>query len=226
MTEALGVAEIGALLLAHADRDHLADAALDFAAEAGMGLDAVDDDDAVGFVGVLVKVDGTSVPGRAQLDDFHRGLDRAAHGLLGDTQSGEHVLLPFGGRAAVTAHRGEDEGRSAACFDLIDKRLDDERIVGDAAAACGDGNAHAGLDSVEELAALQLGEELAGRVGDHGPGEVLTDFDETRDLNGIERLIDKRHSNHSSIGKFVKIRTAFGYYFRTLAYVCPEPNRS
>jgi len=51
------MADVGALLLAHAQDDHLHQPAFAWAAESHVGFDAVDDNDPVSLAGVFVQVD-------------------------------------------------------------------------------------------------------------------------------------------------------------------------
>ena len=66
----------GPLALAQADDQHLEHARLVRRVKVGVRLDPVDQDDAVGLVGVLVEVDRQADRVGAEDDGVHVGLDR------------------------------------------------------------------------------------------------------------------------------------------------------
>ena len=109
----VGVIALRAGELAEADRHHLEQAAFDLAGEIGVPLDAADEHDAVGFVGVPIHEGFDAVGGLAERDHFQLADHRAAHGGLGDAVVGEHVGLTLGGGGAVAAHGRKDEGLHA-----------------------------------------------------------------------------------------------------------------
>ena len=75
-----------------------------------MGLDSVDRNDDVGFRGCdAVEVYRDVAFHLAQEHRFHGRADRSAHRLLRDPELPEELLLPFRRRAAVAAHRRDDE---------------------------------------------------------------------------------------------------------------------
>ena len=67
--------------------------------EIGVRLDPVDQDDAVGLVGVLVEIDRQPDRVGAEHDGVHVGLDRHAHGLGRHAVTGQELALAGGGRA-------------------------------------------------------------------------------------------------------------------------------
>ena len=101
-------------LLAHADHEHLADAALHPLGEAGVRLDPIDHEHAVRVVANPVLVHREAAVGGPDLHHFHARFDGAADARLGDAVDVvEHPRLPFGRRTAVAAHRGDDDGAGA-----------------------------------------------------------------------------------------------------------------
>ena len=54
-------------------------------------------------------------------DDFHGGINGAAHCRFADAQPVKDVDLAFGSAAAVAAHGRDDEGLAAGCLDQRDK---------------------------------------------------------------------------------------------------------
>ena len=60
------------------------EAGFDIADEAGVGLDAADDQDVVGTVSVLIKMNRKTFSGLADDDGFHAGADGAAAIFFGD----------------------------------------------------------------------------------------------------------------------------------------------
>ena len=171
---------LGALLLAQADGHHLHQAALVGAPEGGVGLDAVEEDDAVRLRGVLVNEHRlVADAGDADLDGLHGALDGAAHGLLGDAVVLQDLGLALGGGTAVAAHGGHDVGLGALGLDEVHDGPGHQGVVVDAAAAAGDGDFLAGLDLAADLGAVQLPDDDAGDValGDAGFVKVLADLD-------------------------------------------------
>jgi len=171
--DAEAVHGVGLLFLAEADDGHFDEAAFEKAVEIGVGFDAVDEDDAVGFPGVAIHVEGIGKTGAIEFDDFHGGTDGAAHGGGGDVVGFEQSSLALGGGAAVAAHGGNDEGFGAGGEEMIDDGLGDAIDIGDAAAADGDGNGGAGRNWD-----VRGGEALAGGgwdVRDVGAREILAD---------------------------------------------------
>ena len=57
--------------------------------------------------------------------NVERGTDRHAHRLLGDAVAGEDLGLTLGRRAAVAAHRWDDEGLCACGAELVEGQSGD-----------------------------------------------------------------------------------------------------
>src|SRR5213076_663561 len=131
---------------------------------AGVRLDAGHDADVIGLGGVAVEDDGETLGGGADGHDVHRGADRGADGRLGDAVAVEDVALPLGGAAAVTAHRGNEEGTRPQFFQEVGDGPEDERDVGDAAAARGQRDGVAGADGAAQVQGFQGGADGAGDV--------------------------------------------------------------
>ena len=89
--------------------------------------------------------------GRLADDDrFHAGPDRAAAELFGDAVAFDDLPLPRSRAAAVAAHGRHDERLGPQRLEMLDRRLDDQVDVGDAAAAGRDGHALARLDAIAQ----------------------------------------------------------------------------
>ena len=149
-------------------------AALMPAAERGVGLDAVDQDNAVGLTGIFVDVDGQALRGAADLLDLHGGDHRGAHRFLCDAVAAEHLGLTLGGGAAVAAHGGDQNGLSALGLDKGNHCLDQKDILVDTPAAAGDGDAGAGLDGGAGF--LQTPQKSPLNILQHVIVEGLADF--------------------------------------------------
>jgi hypothetical protein len=137
----------GAGALAKADDEHLDQAAAEgVAEEIGVGLDAVDDEDAVGGERGLAEPHGQSILVHADLAGVHRGADRHAERLFADTVVGEQLGLAFGCGATVAAHGGDNERFALRGAEEIQDFADDRLQVRNAAAADADGDLHAGFE--------------------------------------------------------------------------------
>src|ERR1700722_2891916 len=141
---AVGIA--GSDLLAKSNDQHFLDAAAEVSAEIGVGLDSVEDDDAVGGERGNTEDDVKAVEGGADLFDLHGGFDGDTHGLGGDTVAGEHFELALGGGSSVAAHGGGEGGAGARPGENAQGGLDDVFEVGDAAAADSQCDSHARFD--------------------------------------------------------------------------------
>ena len=194
--KAAGMAEFSALLLGQANGEHLHQARLIGAAEGGVRLDAVADDDAVGLGRVLVDLHRIAVVrGAADHLRFHRAAHRAAHVFRSDAVARQHLALPFGERAAVTAHRRHDERFRAHLLDKIDDALDDGRVIADAAAARADGDAHARTDEAADLLLMELFVRYRRHVLDRRIVKLLTHAHHLRDLHPLHQFADNTHEN-------------------------------
>ena len=92
-----------------------------------MRLDPVEQDDAVGLVGVPVEVDRQADGVGAEDDGVHVGLHGHAHRLGRDAVAGQQLALALGGRPAVAPHRGDDERPVAHLLEGVDRRPGDRR---------------------------------------------------------------------------------------------------
>ena len=142
--------------LAHADDDHFDDSAFNLPTEGGVGFNAVDEDDSVGFAGHAVDMKRCSIIEFRDLDRVHRGPDRGTNKLFTDTEAFQQSLLTFGIRAPVTAHGGKNKRLRALLFQSLDNGLDRFGDIGDSPAASPDRNLHPGPDPIPDLTALHL----------------------------------------------------------------------
>ncbi len=159
---AVGVQRGGTDDLAHADGQHLDDARFDRRTEVGMRLDARDDDDRVGFGGMLIHVNGHAVVKPAQFHDVHAGPDRATNSVFRDAIAFQHFSLAFGGCATVAAHGREDERPGAERLELRDHGLGAFRYVVDATRTASDRDGHPRLDPGPHFGALELFDDRLG----------------------------------------------------------------
>ena len=128
------MADVRAELLAHADDDHLEDAALDGAADVRVGLDAADGNDPVRLRRIAVDPRREAVRlCDADLYRLHARADGRAGIFLGNAEIGENFLLSLGLRACVAAHGRDDERLCAVLAHDLTDRADNERDVGDLA---------------------------------------------------------------------------------------------
>ena len=173
----------GPPVLAEPDRQHLEEPGLDGALEVRVRLHAIDQADPVGAGRALLEPDGQAER-LADLDDLHGRAARDTHRLLVDPVMVEHRELALRGAAAMAPHRGEDERPCAELFQVVDRRLDDRRIAGDAPAAGPDRHRVSALDRM--AARGERGARRRRDVGDSRSGETLTNADHS----------GERHSGH------------------------------
>ena len=193
------MALIRAVLLAHADDEHLADAALDLAAEVRVGLDAADGDEEVRRVGVLVQMDLQAALRMRDDLGVHGGADGSAHGLLRHAVALDDAALALGLRTGMAAHGGDDERMRADGLDLIADGADDAGNVRHVTAACGNADAVAGLDAVERALALHGLRNGALDVVDVAAVHFVADADKFRDLVISQQLIKDIHALSSAV---------------------------
>ena len=141
-----GVVGGRALALAQPHGQHLEQPALPLGAKRGVGLDAVDDQNAVGLRGEAVEEDRHAVGRFADLHGLHVALDGQAQRRRPQPVALQHLALAFGRAAAVAAHGRHQERLGATRSDGVDQRGDDRLDAADAAAAHADGNALSRLD--------------------------------------------------------------------------------
>ena len=128
------------------------------------GLTRPHDHHVVGSEGVLVEMDGKAFGRLAHDDRLHARANRAAAELLGDAVALDQPALPLGRAAAVAAHRRHDERLRAERLQMLDRRLDDDCDIGDAAAAGGDRHALPRLDALGQVQLRQLRFDRRGDV--------------------------------------------------------------
>ena len=193
---ALMMDALGAFLLAQADGHHLHQAALIGAAEGGVGLDAVEEDNAVRLGGVLVdEYRLVADTGDADLDRLHGALDGAAHGLFGNAVIPENLGLALGGGTAVAAHSGHNVGLSALGLDEVHDGSGHQGVVVDAAAAAGNGDLLAGLNLAAQVLPVQLLSDDGGNLAlqDTGLVKILPDLYHPRNGGVLDKVCDCFH---------------------------------
>ena len=171
----------GPLALAQADDQHLQDARLVGRVEVGVRLDPVQQDDAVGLVGVLVEVDRQADGVGAEDDGVHVGADLDAHRLGRDPVAGQELALAFGGRAAVAPHRGDDERPEAHLLEGVDRRPRDRGDRRDPPAPDADGDRPARRHPLAEPALEDQPADRPRHVGDLRLGDRLADAGDRRE---------------------------------------------
>jgi hypothetical protein len=174
---------LGAALFAEPDRADLGQPALDAAAEIGVRLDPIHQQDVVGLESRRAHVDRHVVDG-ADLLHLHARDDRHADGLARDPVADEHVALALGRRASVTAHGRQDERVAAGLTNGLAAGAQDGRHVGDPAAARGDRDAIVERDAVQDR--LELGSDARGDVFDGDLGDLLGAVDPLAGVQGRE----------------------------------------
>ena len=170
VVHALAVQRCGAANLAHADGHHLDQAAFDVASEAGVGLDSVDQHNAVRLNGIGVGVDRHAAVELSQNSGVHGGADGSPHTVLSQAVVFEYLPLALGVAGAVTAHGREQERFGTQRLDAVYHGLDNDLNIGDAAAAAADGDTLARLDPGGDFGLLELfGDGLWNIVHAGGP---------------------------------------------------------
>ena len=162
-------------LFAQPDCDHFEQAGRDARIVFRMRFHPSQYDDAVGFVGVTIQVDNRAVVRRSERDGLHRGAYRRADGLFRHAQSVQDFRLSFGGRAAVTAHRGNKERLSARCFHGVGNAAQQFYKAAHAPAAGGDGDARAGNHFGVQSGFQQALAGMQAHIGNVVGGQVLRD---------------------------------------------------
>ena len=162
------------LVVAKADNEHLAKAALNGADKISMQLHAIDGYDQVRLIRGTIKPHGTAVRAVAEMHGVHRRHDRNAQTLRGHTVSGKHLTLPLLRTAAVTAHSGDDKGLCPKLLQALHRRFHNAGQILDAAAPHADCHTHTRLDQRTDLRLYQLAAHGALYVGQAGLIELLT----------------------------------------------------
>ena len=132
-----GVDLLGAALLTEPDRRHLGRTALDGAAEVGVRLDPVDDQDPARLDHVPVEMD-RHARHLTQLDGLHRGAHLDPEPSLVDAIVGQHRRLAGSRRAAMAAHGRHDERLKAGGLKRPQGNPHDSSELSDAPAAHAD----------------------------------------------------------------------------------------
>ncbi len=148
--------------------------ALHRSGEAGVQLDAIEDENAGRFVRVAVH---PHVAGRngADLHHVHRRTDRHAHRFFREAERFDHRPLPFGGAAVVRTHGGEQERPGAVIAEPVAGGPRDCRDIRNPAAAGRDADValrYLQLQTIELLA--DCGANIRDRIRD----ELLVDAKE------------------------------------------------
>src|SRR5579885_1212426 len=130
--------EISLRLLPESNADHLHQTAFHFAMEVGVLLDPVDDDDPVSTGRVLIQVNRQALVSRPDLNDVHRGANRAADKCLGYPERSEDFHLAFGRRSPMASHRRHDKRLAAHPMYRLGHPAHDAGNVGNPSATHGD----------------------------------------------------------------------------------------
>ena len=125
---------------------HLHDAALIGSSKTCMRLNPAIDNDSICLCRITADQNLHALLVNTDLHNFHAGLDRTAHGFLGDTELAEYFSLAFAGGAAVTAHGSHDKRLSTSAFHKIYNSLCDGNHIRNLAASHRNGNTHSRLD--------------------------------------------------------------------------------
>src|SRR5262249_36922190 len=86
-----------------------------------------------------------------QVDDLHRGANGRADEIFGDAVAFEHAELPLGRRAAVAAHRRNEERLRSEIAQMLHGAFENQRDIRDAAAARRQSDGLAALDLAAEI---------------------------------------------------------------------------
>ena len=161
-------------MLAEPNHHHLEQAAFDRPVIAGVRLDAGDDADVIGLGRVAIEHDRKAFAGVADRHDLHRGHDRRADKGLGDAVAFEHLPLSLRGAATVAAHGRDQKRLGSEVLEEANDAFEDERNIGDPAAAGREGDALSRPDGPAQVELLELSPNRAGDILDARPLKVLT----------------------------------------------------
>ena len=131
-------------MIGKADGQHLTQAAFVRSGKIGVRLDTIDGHDDVGIKRGTIKRNRNARSGCANQAYIFSGDDRRSGRFFRDAQVSQHLLLPCGCAAAVTAHGRHDEGRQTSLQARSHRRPHDRHDVTDAATADADGDAAPG----------------------------------------------------------------------------------
>ena len=101
-------------MIGKADGQHLTQAAFVRSGKIGVRLDTIDGHDDVGIKRGAIKRNRNARSGCANQTYIFSGDDRRSGRFFRDAQVSQHLLLPCGCAAAVTAHGRHDEGRQTS----------------------------------------------------------------------------------------------------------------
>ncbi len=198
-----------ALVLAHTDGHHFHQPAFHRTFELGVRLDAVDHHDAVGRGGEAIHQDRKPVAREADLLHFHGCADRRPDGRLADPQAFEHLDLPFGTPAAMTAHGREKKGFSAVLAHELHDLPQQGNDVPDSTAPGCDGDPASFPDALGRSHAFQFTVEGCGQVADFGRVEHLPDTVHGRELHSILQINQAQGSRRRARGSGKKSGATF-----------------
>ena len=191
------------VVFAQADNEHLRQSAANWLGKGGVRLDSVDDDDPVRPRSLATPQNLPAVLRLAKRLDLHRGADRHAHRRLRHAVTSQHRHLSLRRRAAVTAHRRDDERLRPGLLQLTNDGGDGLGQVGNPPTADANANPHA---------RLQLPANRLESVGHRG-GDVYR-------LRGVEPL---PHTEH--LGKFIghRLEPSKGIAWPSASFFLPPP---
>ena len=148
--------------------------------KSSMRLDAADDANVVGLGRAAVQQDGITFWRGSEGNHVHRRPDGDADVFLGNAVALENAALSFGRAAAVAAHCRDEEGTGAEPFQKANRLAQDERDVGDAAAAGRESDRLTGTNAPAQIKLFEGGRDGAGWVLDARPLETLAEANEIR----------------------------------------------
>lgn len=151
-------------------------------------------DDTVRFVGVAVQVDNCAVVRRSERDGFHRGANRRSNRVFRHAKPVQDFRLPFGGRAAVTAHSRNKERLSARRFHGVGNAAQQFHKPAHAPTSRRDGDLRAGNHFVAQPGFQQAFAGMQAHIGNVIGGQVLRDEGNIR--KGTTRKLHCLHDNN------------------------------
>ena len=188
LVHALGMEELGALLFAKPNGDHLHQARLDRSPEIGVRLDPANRDHRVRLEGVAVEPDRNVPFDLAEVDRIHARQERTAHRLFRDAVVRDQLQLPFGGRPAVTPHRRDDERLGAELAHLVDDSAHDLVDPVDTATPGRDRDSLPGAEAIADSGPAELGSDRGTDVADLRRIEKLAHRGPARQRPALEDL--------------------------------------
>ena len=128
------------LLLAKANGHHFHQTTFVWCHKHRMGLDTVNDNDAVCLRRMAVDLDNMAFGGLSDDLGLHGADDRTTTAFLCYTQCSQHIALPLCCGAGMAAHSGDNKGVCSMRETEAYHGMHDSTKIGDAAAATGNGN--------------------------------------------------------------------------------------